>query len=209
MSWFERFSVALLICVVAILLAGKARSDPETDRRVATLRALVRGEPVSWARFDDGRSLEPRLEEGSFFQPDFQCGEPTPPHRLRWELVRAVRHASLRFAIARDLIHSVIRHESAYDPDALSPAGAMGLMQLMPATARELGVVCPYDPRENIVAGTRYLRELHDRFGSWPLALAAYNAGPTAVVERRVPPITRLYVRRVLSSWRHGARDGV
>ena len=75
-------------------------------------------------------------------------------------------------------------------------------MQLMPQTARELGVVCPDDPRENVIGGTRYLRELRDRFGSWELALAAYNAGPTRVVEGRIPAETRRYVKRVIATWK-------
>ena len=96
----------------------------------------------------------------------------------------------------------MIRHESAFDPDAVSHKGAMGLMQLMPATAREFGVVCPFEPRENVMAGSLYLRRLHDRFGRWPLALAAYNAGPRRVEARRVPEETRRYVRLVVASWR-------
>ena len=114
----------------------------------------------------------------------------------------AIRDASLRYALDPALIHSVIRHESNYDPDAVSHKGAIGLMQLMPRTADALGVVCPFDPRENVMAGTRYLRELYDRMGSWSLALAAYNAGPTRVEAGRIPRQTRRYVRRVLDSWR-------
>ena len=78
----------------------------------------------------------------------------------------------------------------------------MGLMQLMPATARELGVACPFDARENIIGGTRYLRRLRDRFGSWSEAVAAYHAGPRRVSSRRIPGITRRYVRRVIGGWR-------
>ena len=79
----------------------------------------------------------------------------------------------------------------------------MGLMQLMPATARELGVVCAFDPRQNILGGTRYLREMRDRFGTWRLALAAYNAGPARVASgRRLPLEPRRYVEAVLRSWR-------
>ena len=85
----------------------------------------------------------------------------------------------------------------------------MGLMQLMPGTARELHVACPFDARENILAGARYLRQLRDRFGSWSHALAAYNAGPTAVLRDRIPRVTRRYVRRVLRGWRPWRFDGV
>jgi soluble lytic murein transglycosylase-like protein len=104
------------------------------------------------------------------------------------------------------LVRAVIQVESGYNPRALSNKGAMGLMQLMPATARELAVGDPYDPGENLRAGTAYLRRMLDRFDhrlEW--ALAAYNAGPSAVEEHRgVPPYeeTRAYVRRVLGLYR-------
>ena len=82
-------------------------------------------------------------------------------------------------------------------------------MQLMPQTARALGANCPFDPRENVMAGTRYLRRLRDRFGSWPLAVVAYHAGPTRVEENRIPGETRRYVRRVLRTWKpRGYTDG-
>ena len=76
----------------------------------------------------------------------------------------------------------------------------------MPATARSLGVVCAFDPRENVMAGTRYLRELHARLGSWPRALAGYHAGPRRVERGRIPGETRRYVRRIIASWRPSLR---
>jgi len=121
---------------------------------------------------------------------------------LRARIDAAVRDASLRYAVDAALIRAVIRHESAFNPDAVSHKGAMGLMQLMPGTARELGVVCPFEPRENVLAGALYLHRLHERFGRWPLAIAAYNAGPHRVARGRFPDETRRYVRRVVASWR-------
>ena len=104
------------------------------------------------------------------------------------------------------LIAAVIRAESNGYPHAVSRKGARGLMQLMPATARRLGVKSVFDPRENIRAGTAYLAELAERFGETnaDLILAAYNAGEHAVEEfRGIPPYreTRDYVRRVLALW--------
>ena len=97
-----------------------------------------------------------------------------------------------------DLIKAVIEVESGGDPMALSSAGAAGLMQLMPITAKELGVTDRFDPEQNIESGTRYLRRLLDRFGSTELALWAYNAGPSAVEAGRMPLETQEYVPRVL-----------
>ena len=97
----------------------------------------------------------------------------------------------------------MIGAESGFRPGAVSPVGAMGLMQLMPGTARGLGVTDPFDPRQNVMAGSEYLRMQWTRFGTLEKALAAYNAGPGAV-ERYggVPPYreTREYVRRILDA---------
>jgi len=101
------------------------------------------------------------------------------------------------------LLHAVITAESAYDPNAVSRAGAVGLMQLMPATAERYGVRDRKDPRANVAGGTRYLKDLLGMFDNdLVLALAAYNAGENAVIKygRQIPPYeeTQTYVRRVL-----------
>jgi soluble lytic murein transglycosylase-like protein len=118
-----------------------------------------------------------------------------------------VQEYSGRQRLRPDLVRAVIQVESAFNPFARSPKGAMGLMQLMPGTARELGVRNAFDPAENIRGGTAYLRQLLDRYeGSEELALAAYNAGFGAVDRTggRVPPYreTQDYVRRVGSAAR-------
>jgi soluble lytic murein transglycosylase-like protein len=98
------------------------------------------------------------------------------------------------------LVHSIIQVESNYNPYALSPKGAQGLMQLMPPTARDLGVSNSFDPRQNIEAGVRYLKYLQDLYKDDRLALAAYNAGPGAVEKYKwIPPYpeTQDYVNRV------------
>lgn len=103
------------------------------------------------------------------------------------------------------LVHSVIAVESNYDPLAVSPKGAEGLMQLIPSTARRFGVDDSFDPRQNIEAGVRYLRYLKDRFQDDRLALAAYNAGEGAVERfKGIPPFseTKQYVERVGQKYR-------
>ena len=112
-----------------------------------------------------------------------------------------IDEAARYYNIDRDLVRAVIKAESGFDHLAVSRAGAQGLMQLMPATAREVQCQDAFDPRDNIHGGVKYLRKLLDIFGDVGLALAAYNAGPEAVMKYRgVPPYseTRTYVDRVL-----------
>jgi soluble lytic murein transglycosylase-like protein len=107
-----------------------------------------------------------------------------------------------RYGISASLLTALVWQESGFNARARSRSGARGLTQLMPATARELGVRRSYDPVQNVDGGARYLRAQLLRFGSAALALAAYNAGPQAVVRHRgIPPYreTRQYVRNVLT----------
>jgi soluble lytic murein transglycosylase-like protein len=123
-----------------------------------------------------------------------------------------IADAAKTYRVDPTLIRSVIHAESGFDPSAVSRAGAMGLMQLMPETADAYGVEHPFDPRENIMAGTRVLRELLDvHHGNIPLVLASYNAGAGVVADWGgvVPPFaeTQGYVKRVtgfIADARHG-----
>ena len=111
-----------------------------------------------------------------------------------------IREASERFDIPFEFIKAVIRVESAFNPGAVSHAGAEGLMQLMPPTAEELGVTNSFDPEQNIMGGTRYLRYLSDRYdGNINLVLSGYNAGPGRVQQYGGIPFeaTRRYVQNV------------
>ena len=120
--------------------------------------------------------------------------------KYRGEYLNVAKSAALRHSIPTDLFLRLVQQESGWNPNAVSPKGAMGLAQLMPGTARNLGVN-PRDPAQNLEGGARYLRRMYDRFGNWRLALAAYNAGPEAVAKYDgVPPYkeTRNYVAIIL-----------
>lgn len=129
------------------------------------------------------------------------------PRLSQHELNRTIARYSRKHGIHPALLRAVIKAESDFNPSAVSKAGALGLMQLMPETAMSLQVRDPFDPEQNIRGGATYLRRLLDRFqGNLPLALAAYNAGES-VVNRymALPPIreTRRYVARVLRYYRN------
>ncbi len=126
--------------------------------------------------------------------------------RNRQRMAPLVTRAAQRASLPAPLIDAVVTAESAYDSDAVSPAGAVGLMQLMPATARHYQVDDARNPVENLLAGARHLKHLLARFdGDLTLALAAYNAGETAVRRfGKIPPYseTQRYVERVLEHYR-------
>jgi len=117
------------------------------------------------------------------------------------EIDRLVRQAANRVQVDPGLVHAIIQVESEYHPNAVSNKGAMGLMQLIPATAMRFGVENPFDPKQNIEGGVTYLKYLLDLFGgNLSLALAAYNAGENSVLRQGgIPyyPETRDYVRKV------------
>lgn len=133
-------------------------------------------------------------------------GALNPGNRQRF--AELIAETARRHEVEPELIHAVIRAESAYNPDAVSKAGAVGLMQLMPTTATRYGVSDRRDPLQNVSGGVRYLKDLLAQFAELELALAAYNAGENAVLKygNQIPPFpeTQNYVRKVLAYYRDG-----
>lgn len=165
----------------------------------------------SWMRRGSAAAI-PARQNASRVGPDPDCGARDffPRYDLselaqsrRRIYFRHVATAACEVGVPVRLFDALVAHESRYQPFARSPAGAMGMAQLMPETASHLGVTDPWDPVENLRGGARYLREQLDRYGSWHLALAAYNAGPGNVEKHGgIPPFseTRSYVRTILAS---------
>lgn len=132
-------------------------------------------------------------------------GQIAPTNFRRAAYLPHIYAAEAKYSLPIGLLDALVWTESRYNPLAVSRAGAAGLGQLMPATARELGVVNRFDPLENISGAAKYLRQMLDRFGVVHLALAAYNAGPGAVERAKGIPRngeTPGYVRNVLDRWR-------
>lgn len=123
----------------------------------------------------------------------------------RHKIIQLARKHGKRHGIDGHLVQAVIEVESGYRPDAVSSAGAEGLMQIMPQTQKDLGLQDSFDPDANVQAGVRYLKMMLTRFGTLQLALAAYNAGPGHVEQYKgIPPFpeTQAYVKNVLSRYR-------
>lgn len=157
----------------------------------------------SQARLLDGR-LSEQYSSSDRLKPGADKADKVSLRRYsgnyRGEFLALAKEAARKHGVPEDLFLRLVQQESGWNPGAVSPKGAMGLAQLMPDTARLLGVDIE-DPQENLEGGARYLAMMYDRFGSWKLALAAYNAGPEAVEQYGgIPPFaeTEGYVKAIL-----------
>jgi len=119
-----------------------------------------------------------------------------------------ITHASNAFRVDPNLIMAIIHVESNFNQYAVSPKGAMGLMQLMPATANDMGIRNPFNTVENIFGGTLYYRYCFDIFGNHYYSLIAYNAGPQRVIKGRIPKESKLYAHRILRIYQQLKKNG-
>jgi soluble lytic murein transglycosylase-like protein len=181
-----------------VLLVLIALAAPrQVDAQIYAWRDVNGTLVLSDRKLDDG-AMTYAVPEAS----GIRATTPTADRTAREQFEPLIREHAARHALRVELVRAVIQVESGYNPRAQSPKGAMGLMQLMPATARQLGVSNAFDPAENIRGGCTYLRQLLNRYhGNEELALAAYNAGSDAVDRHgnTVPPYqeTRNYVKKV------------
>ena len=156
---------------------------------------LFGGTPRAKTMYREGKDKDLPVAEVTVSIDSFAA---LPPYLAFEDLIE---EASKTHGVDADLIHAVIQSESGFDPRAESPVGAQGLMQLMPILQKELGVSDAFDPRQNIMAGTYYLKRLLERHkGDVDLALASYNAGPGNVARYGgIPPFkeTRTYVKKI------------
>lgn len=195
----ERFSVVLCTGAALLLTSAAANADTKTRKDLFARQSSILDKRLA----SKSRPSVP-LASTEVYIPGAPSSEGNArfihAHRSQYET--AARKAARRHNIPEDLFLRLVTQESAWNPQARSHKGAIGLAQLMPGTATYLRVN-PHDPLQNLDGGARYLAEQYSKFRSWRLALAAYNAGPAAVEKHKgVPPYkeTQGYVRAILGS---------
>jgi soluble lytic murein transglycosylase-like protein len=195
----------MIVALIAAAAAPTARAD------YVVLRSGIRLHVKSYERTGDtmrlaieGGTVEVGAADVVTIEPEDLFKALPAPSAAAGPYANLIRQAALNHGLDEALITSVIAAESNFNPHAVSRKQALGLMQLLPSTARRYSVTDIFDPAQNINAGTQYLKELLEQYhGNLALALAAYNAGPERVVQfRGVPPYpeTRAYLKRVTTS---------
>lgn len=204
---FMKFSLVPKAAICVALMAGLSLPAGAEGLRLSGSSSKSRADQFARqtrlmdsrlaSQYQQSARLQPGAGNRSSVQMDLAAPASIPAYRgKRSDFIPHARAAAQRHGIPEDLFLRLVQQESGWNPRARSHKGAMGLAQLMPDTARNLGVN-PNDPVQNLNGGARYLRMMYNQFGSWRLALAAYNAGPGAVQKYGgVPPYreTRNYV---------------
>jgi len=215
MSGMQPIRGAIVACAlgVALLPCSAAAADMALLRNGFTIRherrQVVGANTRLFTAGGDSSYIDVPTADIEGFEKDLTLPKPAevPPAKTTsaLDLTQVVSSASAAYHLDPDLINSVILAESGFNSRAVSPKGAQGLMQLMPSTAGGLGVTNPLDPQANVDGGTRYLRQLLERYNFDLIkALAAYNAGPLRVEQYRgVPPYreTRAYVAKIVHDY--------
>jgi len=207
MRRYSERSIALTLAAALLLLPLHASGSLTvfTEPLLEGVESLVAG-PVGTAVLPDARTVAARRLAFRTRELIRRCGERAPSVGTLMPQITLAREAALRHGIPVSLILAVIHRESGFQQEAVSPVGAVGLMQVMPAVARSLarseGLPLPrwlelLDSRRNIEIGSTLLSRLHQRYGSWERALAAYNAGDRAFGEDGIRDDVRAYVKRV------------
>jgi soluble lytic murein transglycosylase-like protein len=198
-----RAGLAAVCAVVMALAAGPAPVPAEglvlsgsNKSRVTGFKQQVRLLDTKLAKqYSGSKRLRPDADKAVV-----DVALPRYRGNYKGQYLEVAKAAARRHGVPEDLFLRLVQQESGWNPGAKSHKGATGLAQLMPATARKLGVNID-DPHQNLEGGARYLRMMHDKFGTWRLALAAYNAGPGAVEKHNgIPPYaeTETYVKVIL-----------
>lgn len=188
------FAIADPAVAEGLKLSGSSKSRNSVFQ---SQTALLDGKLAK--QYSGSVKLTPKYKAG---QIEDAVAEALPRYRgnYKGEYLEVAKAAARKHGVPEDLFLRLVQRESGWNPGAVSNKGAQGLAQLMPGTARKLGVDIE-DPAQNLEGGARYLRMMYDKFGSWRLALAAYNAGPGAVEEHGgIPPYaeTEAYVKAIL-----------
>jgi soluble lytic murein transglycosylase-like protein len=201
----------LLAGIVLVAAAPAARAEIAVLSNGSLFKVTAHREEgeLTWLTLKDGGELALPPSQVRGYVPD-EVIEEVVAAPIGSDIHQLAADAARRHGLDPDLVLAVVSVESAFRPAAVSPKGAQGLMQLMPGTAKDLGVVDPFDPAANLDGGARYLSTLIARYnGDVTKALAAYNAGPGAVDRHRgVPPYreTRAYVKKVLDRSKERAK---